>query len=125
MSSVQLLDGAYLSNLKKNSKWSLGLLLFSPKASFPKAGPSKADQFPKIHETEDRGTAGEGAGRGWCLERKGALGGPPGKSQHWGFLWRKPWALCPSPGVPSGAQPHPADIFRELRKKAEPGGDGG
>ena len=77
MSSVQLLDGAYLSNLKKNGKWSLGLLLFSPKASFPKAGPSKADQFPKIHETEDRGAAGEGAGRGWCLERKGALGGPP------------------------------------------------
>lgn len=30
-----------------------------------------------------------------------------------------------SPGVPSGAQPHPADIFQELRKKAEPGGDGG
>ena len=29
------------------------------------------------------------------MERRVSQGAPhPGKSQLWGFLWRKPWALC-------------------------------
>lgn len=82
---------------KKNGNWSLGLLLFSPKASFPKAGPSKADQFPNIRETEDRGAAGEGAGRGCCLERRGVLGGgPPERASAGGSCGGSPGhcALC-------------------------------
>lgn len=108
-SSVQLLMGHICWTWKKKGKWSLGLLLFSPKASFPKAGPSKADQFPKIYETEDSGAkAGarnncvtHGRRRSWerlLLGEEGCPRGPPapGRASSGGSYGGSPgrYALC-------------------------------
>ena len=58
--------------------------------------------------------AGEGAGRRCCLEMRVSQGAPP--------PWEEPvlgvrieealgTMRSASPGVPSGARPHPADVF--------------
>lgn len=76
-----------------------------------------------VRETTVSLMAGEGAGRGCCLERRGVPGGPPPREEPaLGVPMEEALGAMrsASPGVPSGARPHPADIFRELRKKVEP-----